>query len=133
MSHIREACECGIYTRPVDSGTHRGINWHTHEAPTYGVNGYMQIPEDHPWRELTYWEINYLKWDSGAVRLDSGANELTYDMGDMDGGWVGFDTQRAMDCWVGAPYQWGFQWTPELVAVNARRWCDLIAEAGDAK
>ena len=41
------------YKPPVASGTHRGVEWYTRESVSYGVNGYMQIPKGHPWRDLT--------------------------------------------------------------------------------
>ena len=62
--------------------------------------------------------------------FDGGARELTY----KNGAWIGFDTQHAWDSWPEMPYSSGpgnTLWTSELVAVNARRWWDLIVEAGD--
>ena len=115
---------CKISSSLVASGTHRGVEWHTHESPFYGVNGYMQIPEGHPWHDLTYGEINQLVW---TEHLDGGAWELTY----KDGAWIGFDTQHAWDYWPDSYYPavaGDTAWTPELVAENARRWCDLIAD-----
>ena len=114
-----------ISSSPVASGTHRGVEWQTHKAPRYGVNGYMRIPEGRPWYDLTYGEINQLVW---TEHLDGGAGELTYL---AIGGWIGFDTLHACDSWpemTYAPELANTLWTPELVAVNARRWCDLIAD-----
>lgn len=108
------------------SGTHRGVEWRTRKSPFYGVNGYMRIPEGHPWRDLTYGEINWSVWEYDTEHLDGGAWELTY----KDGAWIGFDTQHACDSWPEMPYSpepGNTMWTPELVAENARRWCDLIA------
>ena len=119
---------CKISSSLVASGTHRGVEWHTHESPFYGVNGYMRIPEGHPWYGLTYEEINRLVWESDTARFDGGAGELTYQ---AVGGWIGFDTLHACDFWpemTYAPELANTLWTPELVAVNARRWCDLIAD-----
>ena len=116
---------CKISGLLVASGTHRGVEWHTHKSPFYGINGYMRLPEGHPWRDLTYREIN------GRVcteHLDGGAWELTYH---ADDAWIGFDTQHAWDYWPDSYYPavaGDTAWTPELVAVNARRWCDLIAD-----
>ena len=115
------------YKPPVASGTHRGVEWYTRESVSYGVNGYMQIPKGHPWRDLTYREINRRVSESDKERLDGGAWELTY----KDGAWIGFDTQHAWDSWPGMSYSGELAntlWTPELVAENARRWCDLIAD-----
>ena len=133
---------CKISSLLVASGTHRGVEWHTHKSPFYGVNRYMRVPEGHPWHDLTYAEINRHVSESDTEHFDGGAWELTYH---ADDGWIGFDTQHAWDSWPEMPwpempFPWGpdgtgpydTQWTPELVAVNARRWCDLIAEAGDA-
>ena len=123
---------CKISSSLVASGTHRGVEWYTRESVFYGVNGYMQIPEGHPWRDLTYREINQRVPESDKERLDGGAWELTY----KDGAWIGFDTQHAWDSWPDMSFPWrpdgtepcDTQWTPELVAENARRWCDLIAD-----
>ena len=123
---------CKISGLLVASGTHRGVEWHTHKAPFYGVNGYMRIPEGHPWRDLTYAEINRRVRESDTERFDGGAWELTF----KNGAWIGFDTQHAWDSWPDMSFPWrpdgtepyDTQWTPELVAVNARRWCDLIAD-----
>ena len=117
-----------ISSSPVATGTHRGVEWQTHKAPRYGVNGYMRIPEGHPWYGLTYEEINRIVSESNASRFDGGAGELTYL---AIGGWIGFDTLHACDSWpemTYAPELANTLWTPELVAVNARRWCDLIAD-----
>ena len=118
---------CKISSSLVASGTHRGVEWHTHESPFYGVNGYMQIPEGHPWSILTYGEINRRVSESDTERFDGGARELTY----KSGAWIGFDTQHAWDFWPDSCYPavaGSTMWTPELVAENARRWCDLIAD-----
>ena len=136
MSHIREACECGIYGSIVAAGFHRGIEWHTHKSHLYGVNGYMQIPEGHPWSDLSYQEIDAEEGVKDEPEVDGGAWELTF----KNGAWIGFDTQHAWDSWPDMSFPWrpdgtepyDTQWTTELVAVNARRWCYLIAEAGDA-
>ena len=115
------------YKPPVAYGTHRGVEWYTRESVSYGVNGYMQIPEGHPWRDLTYGEIDRCVSESDKERFDGGAWELTY----KGGAWIGFDTQHAWDYWLEMPF-WpvpgSTMWTPELVAENARRWCDLIAD-----
>ena len=119
---------CKISSSLVASGTHRGVEWHTHESPFYGVNGYMQIPEDHPWRDLTYGEITDADWKEDSSEFDGGAWELTF----KNGAWIGFDTQHTWDSWPDAFYPeepGDTAWTPEMVAKNARRWCDLIAEA----
>ena len=111
----------------VASGTHRGVEWYTCKSPFYGVNGYMRIPEWHPWRDLTYREINRLVWVKDEPEFDGGAWELTY----KDDAWIGFDTQHAWDFWPDSYYaavDGSTMWTPELVAENARRWCDLIAD-----
>lgn len=103
----------------VDEGVEDGIAWATCEAPVYGaVNGYVQIPEGHPWSGLDYDDID--------VRVHGG---LTY----ADHGWIGFDTLHYGDYWPGVPYGLDssrIEWTPGMVAMEARALARQVAEAG---
>ena len=105
------------------SGIEQGIEWATVNAPMWGaVNGYARIPEGHPWRGLGYSKID--------VEVPGG---LTYG----DGEWVGFDTLHAGDVWPGMNHHVGLfgredydiQWTPDMVAGEARALARRIAEA----
>ncbi len=105
----------------VDHGIEAGIQWVTTSAPLYGaVNGYVKIPEGHPWHGRDYDEID--------VAVHGG---LTY--GNRSG-WIGFDTLHGGDNWPGSPRilplsRFDIEWTPELVAVETRRLAHAVAEA----
>lgn len=102
---------------PLEHGTEDGIDWATVRAPIYGaVNGYVRIPEDHPWHGLGYDDID--------VEVHGG---LTY----ANEGWVGFDTLHAGDYWPGSPYrlEGDRHWTAEQVAEETRALARRVAEA----
>lgn len=104
----------------VDSGTEEGIEWKTCRAPIYGaVNGYVRVPEDHPWHGLDYDDID--------VDVHGG---LTY----ARDGWIGFDTLHFGDHWPDMPEvmrdeDWGRNWTPAMVAEATRELARKTAAA----
>lgn len=102
----------------VDSGVVDGVQWATCRAPLYGaVNGYVLVPEGHPWRGMVY--------DTIPADVHGG---ITYD--DMDG-WIGFDCLHAGDRWPDQPASDGWSddelRTPEYVAAEARRLARQVA------
>ncbi|AAN12761.1 gp121 [Mycobacterium phage Omega] len=106
----------------VDHGTEAGIDWATCEAPLYGaINGYVRIPEGHPWHGLNYEEI-YVEAPGG----------LTY----SENGWIGFDTLHLGDYWpgmrqagYGPPSFHDMEWDAGMVAEEARLLAQRVAEA----
>jgi hypothetical protein len=99
----------------IDGGVEDGITWATCHAPMYGaVNGYVRLPDDHPWRHLGYDEID--------VEAPGG---LTY----AHDGWIGFDTLHSGDYWPGMPPMGWYcrHWTPEQVADETRTLARLAA------
>ena len=112
----------------VDHGIVDGIRWATCKAPLYdAVNGYVQIPDDHPWRG-----ISHSSWDNESVLDDLDMpGGLTY--GPNKDGWIGFDTMHVGDYWPGAPDHWKRSavrfWTPELVAESTRLVAEQLAVA----
>lgn len=103
---------------PFAEGVEDGIEWRTLAAPLYGaVNGYVRIPEDHPWHGLDY--------DAIDVRVHGG---ITF----ADEGWIGFDTLHLGDYWPGMPYGENFadtHWTWEMVADETRELARKVAAA----
>lgn len=65
-------------------GTESGIDWCVCAAPMPGANGYVRIPEGHPWAGLDY--------DYIPATAPGG---LTFDRN----GWIGFDTMHLGDVW----------------------------------
>ncbi len=110
----------------VDGGVHEGIEWATCKAPVFdAVNGYVRVPEGHPWHGLDYFHEDI------DVAVHGG---LTY--GSVDG-WIGFDCLHYGDRWPGyerpssLPRAFTYRdWTPELVAEEARRLASQVAKAG---
>src|SRR5687768_15255790 len=79
----------------IDHGFVDEIEWFTYPAPIWGgINGYVHIPEGHPWHGVDYFEV--------PVEVHGG---LTFgprpeDEDRMDTlGWVGFDTNHYCDRW----------------------------------
>lgn len=65
-----------------------------------GINGYVKLPEEHPWRELPMRTIEEIASVHGGV---------TYFSPDTD--WIGFDTAHAGDLWVrGEIERFGGEW-----------------------
>lgn len=113
--------DCPAQMNPVDQGTEDGVYWVTCRAPLYGaINGYVRIPQGHPWFGLGYDAIDA---DVHGGLTYSGGNE----------GWIGFDTLHSGDIWPGLPSSLRFgpakHWTPELVAEEARRLARQVAAA----
>lgn len=117
---------------PLAWGTESGIDWAiVDNAALPGViNGYARIPEDHPWHNLPYNEVNDLDLD-----VHGG---ITFSGGDT-GHWIGFDTAHAFDTsplmrqWMpdlpnvgGIPQ---IHWTAEKVAREAMSLAQQIAAA----
>jgi|GEM_PF-3048151 len=96
----------------IDSGVENGVEWATCQAPLYGaVNGYVRVPEGHPWSGMAYSDIN--------VEVHGG---LTYEGAD---GWIGFDTLHSGDYWPECPDHYrdntATHWTAEMVAEEAKK------------
>lgn len=110
---------------PLETGRVDGINWATVEAPVYdAVNGYVQIPQGHPWFGLDYDDID--------VEVHGG---LTYGKVDAAGHWIGFDTLHCGDIWPGNPgYQprapFDINWTPAMVAAETKSLAKKVAAEG---
>jgi hypothetical protein len=68
----------------VANGEIEGIPWVSARAPIYGaVNGYIRLPDGHPWLEMNYIE-NDVPW-----------GEITYTRGN----WIGFDSLHSGQVW----------------------------------
>lgn len=103
----------------IDGGVEDGIEWATVRAPLWGaVNGYVRVPEGHPWHGLDYDDID--------VEVHGG---LTY----SDGEWIGFDTLHGWDIWPGTPIrpQGGIEWSDAKVVVEARSLASKVAAAAE--
>lgn len=111
-----------ITTEILRQGIYSGIRWVAAHAPIYGaVNGYVRLPDGHPWLEVDdLWDIKTsVPW-----------GEITY----SSGNWIGFDTLHAGQFWPGQAeygsrrYHDDTLMTPEMVY----GWCELLArEAAD--
>jgi hypothetical protein len=78
-----------IKTEVLTSGEVNGIPWVSARAPLYdAVNGYVRLPDGHPWLEVDYlYEIeNGIPW-----------GEITYGKGN----WIGFDSLHSGQYWPG--------------------------------
>lgn len=103
-------------SRLIESGTVDGITWATCEAPLFGaVNGYVLLPEGHPWRGLELQGSDYAKGPDAHGGVTFGPTKE---------GWIGFDTLHACDYWPGDPYGPALdkkQWDAEMVKVETLR------------
>lgn len=112
------------FAKALERGTENGVEWATLNAPLWGaVNGYVKLPDGHPWRDIE--DIQF----SSDINVHGG---VTYGM-DANG-WIGFDTLHSGDSWPENPYNFAvpgheIHWTPEMVAAEARRFARLAAEA----
>lgn len=71
---------------PLRQGVESGIHWKILFGPNQSfVNGYVQVPDNHPFYGLDYEDID--------VNIHGG---LTY----AEEGWIGFDTAHAFDIWT---------------------------------
>ena len=101
----------------VEYGSYMGIDWVIAKAPIVGLNGYVRIPDGHPWQGLGYQQIT-----PASERMFGG---LTYSSG--NGRWFGFDTSHANDDWP-SEYHWRGDWEP--LVRPARMWSlGLVREA----
>lgn len=108
-----------------DRGVEDGIEWVTCPAPLWGaINGYVRVPDDHPWHGLDY--------DDERVNVTVNGG-LTFANDD----WMGFDTLHAGDLWPDGDGSHFCPpgscdctvWTPELVAQETRSLARQVAEA----
>ncbi len=109
----------------LDGGTVDGIQWATCRAPLYGaINGYVRIPEGHPWHGLDYDDIDVAAHGGLTFAAD---------------GWIGFDTLHLGDLWPGedqphfcrSDSECGcIYWDAEMVADEARALAARVAAAG---
>lgn len=110
-------------------GVADGITWAVCPAPMWGaLNGYVQIPEGHPWHGLGYDEIHEAH---PGLRVHGG---LTF----ARDGWVGFDALHAGDMWPEQPHEHRLgrpcdclMWTPALVVGEAVRLAVQVAVVGE--
>ncbi|SLF32685.1 Uncharacterised protein [Mycobacteroides abscessus subsp. bolletii] len=113
---------------PIETGQVDGIEWATVEAPLYGaVNGYVRVPEGHPWFGLDYEAID--------VEVHGG---LTYGAVGIAGHWIGFDTLHGGDIWPGNPgYQprapFDVNWDADMVARETKKLAAAVAAEGGVK
>ncbi|MBD3941974.1 hypothetical protein IF188_09730 [Microbacterium sp. NEAU-LLC] len=109
------------FDQALDRGVEAGIEWATLRAPVYGaVNGYVRLPDDHPWRAIA---------DLQASGIDAHGG-ITY--GVDEDGWIGFDTLHAGDWWPAMPFprrRGDRVWNEYLVADEARELARLAAAA----
>jgi hypothetical protein len=78
----------------VEHGTEEGIIWALAAAPRApAVNGYVYLPEGHPWRD-----VKEPMWDLD-VEVHGG---ITY----AKHNWFGFDMMHAWDWWLGWEEEW---------------------------
>lgn len=119
------------HAEPLAIGECDNIVWATVKSPMIGVNGYVLISaESHPW--------------------STGFPDDLEDLIDVHGGityvqhpWLGFDTGHAWDYWPPEYDRIGIQqhgwptgvtvinWTPELVAEEAKRLATQIVALGN--
>ena len=98
----------------VSTGTHLGFEWMvTFHADIEYWCGYMKIPLDHPWINLSLEDIN---------EMLQAPNELTFagirtcNESDPNGSWIGFDSSSLPN-----PFA---SFNQEYVEVQCRRMCE---------
>ncbi len=91
-----------------------------------GINGYVKLPDGHPWIELQ------LQIDADDVVDVHGG--VTF--GPAYGNWIGFDTMHAGDIWADSPEtmkfgttSWDKHWTQDLVIEETKRLARQVANA----
>lgn len=73
-------------------------------AAAMGINGYVQLPMFHPWKEL-----DLQLGEAVQVNVHGG---VTY--GPDQEGWIGFDTCHGGDVWTKEEFErFGVEWVPE--------------------
>lgn len=109
-----------------DAGQEHGIDWCVMRHTSFGFcNGYVRLPERHPWRDETILESLTAELCHGGITGGHGDD------------WIGFDTGHAFDYWPGTPlseyedpeHPWTVHWTVAKVADEARRLARHVAEA----
>ncbi|PWG65595.1 hypothetical protein [Bifidobacterium callitrichidarum] len=74
-----------MLTNAVREGLYEDIMWRIAAHPDFFAwNGYVNLPEEHPWRDMEDWEI--------PTRVHGG---ITY--GPDEDGWIGFDMMHLHD------------------------------------
>lgn len=86
-------------------GSYMGVDWVVTKNRFAGLNGYIRVPEGHPWAGLSY-ELVELIDSSNPVFEERPWGELTF----SSGRWFGFDAVHAWDWWPAE-----FRWTLGLV------------------
>lgn len=76
----------------LEVGETEGVPWVLAKAPRYGVNGYVCVPEGHPWVEVGASPLGSESIGSGTSRVWGAATFC-------HGRWFGFDTQHVGDVW----------------------------------
>ncbi|MBD3778500.1 MAG: hypothetical protein IE923_04445 [Micrococcales bacterium] len=112
------------HMKAVEHGVHEGIRWAVVEAPMYGaLNGYVQVPQDHPWHALDYDapELSGVVVHGGLTFADRS-------------GWIGFDTLHSGDSWPGSPdynrqSKWSRHWDKDQVVAEAKSLAGQVAAA----
>ncbi|DAZ90110.1 Uncharacterised protein [Mycobacteroides abscessus subsp. bolletii] len=110
-----------------DAGQTQGVEWAVIVGPVYRVfNGYVLVPEGHPWHGVPYFDIDVVVHGS-----------LTY--GEMWPGnsyVIGFDTTHFLDVWPGVWPPAGFPpidlpivWTPARVRNEVQELAKQVADA----
>ena len=103
------------------SGVHEGIEWEIRMGTTAPC-GYVLLPEEHPWRELSI-----TSEDHAAVDFE---RSMTY--GADDDGRIGFDTDQVGDDWldfeITTPrhYPTRTMWTFDYLENTIKRLADLV-------
>lgn len=104
-------------TGVVEYGSYMGVDWVVAVSPVVGFNGYVRVPEGHPWQGLGHRQVS-----PASEGMFGG---LTYSSG--NGRWFGFDTAHANDDWP-SEYHWREAWEP--LVHPARMWSlELVREA----
>lgn len=102
----------------VSHGEHGGIPWVTSETLFGASNGYVRLPDGHPWLD-----------EAVDVETDVPCGEITY----RSGNWIGFDSLHHWQHWPGMPHWWpigGHEVNMDHSKVTA--WAELLAiEAHD--
>jgi hypothetical protein len=106
--------------KPLASGTEQGIDWTVYEGPTKSINGYVKLPEDHPW-------LSSDLEDNESIDVHGG---ITYPP-DAEN-WIGFDTNHADDELInprtGEIFIHGVHWTLDMVIAETKKLAKQAAE-----
>lgn len=102
----------------IETGVHEGIEYEILQGP-FCVNGYIRLPENHPWRNI---DLGYANEET--IEVHGG---ITYGM-DKEG-WIGFDTHHADDYTPIFPSWGGRKWTLDDVRDETFHLAEQAAEA----